>query len=58
MGPLFENHTQKIAVKNHILYVKLDSASLKQELSYVKEGLVLKINKQFGKKVINKIVIR
>jgi len=58
VGQLFANHTQNIAFKNSILYVKLDSASLKQELNYVKEGLVLKINKQIGKRIVNKIVIR
>ena len=58
VGQLFANHTQKIAFKNNILYVKLDSASLKQELNYVKEGLVLKINKKLGKRLVSKIVIR
>jgi len=58
VGQLFANHTKKIAFKNNILYVKLDSASLKQELNYVKEGLVLKINKKLGKRLVSKIVIR
>jgi len=58
VGQLFTNHTQKIAFKNTILYVKLDSASLKQELNYVKEGLVLKINRKIGKRLVSKIVIR
>ena len=58
VGQLFANHTQKIAFKNNILYVKLDSASLKQELSYVKEGLVEKINRKMGKSLVSKIVIR
>ncbi|MGB0888565.1 MAG: DUF721 domain-containing protein [Vicingaceae bacterium] len=58
VGQLFANHTQKIAFKNNILYVKLDSASLKQELNYVKEGLVTKINQKLGKRLVSKIVIR
>tara|TARA_B100000809_G_scaffold262682_1_gene314173 strand:+ start:2347 stop:2628 length:282 start_codon:yes stop_codon:yes gene_type:complete len=58
VGQLFANHTQNIAFKNNILYVKLDSASLKQELNYVKEGLVLKINKRIGKRLVSKISIR
>lgn len=58
VGKLFANHTQKIAFKKNILYVKLDSASLKQELNYVKEGLVQKINKKIGKQLVTKIVIR
>jgi len=58
VGQLFANHTQKIVFKNNILFVKLDSASLKQELNYVKEGLVLKINKKIGRRMISKIVIK
>ncbi|PCJ23820.1 MAG: hypothetical protein COA97_10890 [Flavobacteriales bacterium] len=58
VGKLFKNHTQKIWFKSKILYIKLDSASLKQELSYVKEGLVEKINRELGRKVVDKIVIK
>ncbi|MBL4593786.1 MAG: DUF721 domain-containing protein [Flavobacteriales bacterium] len=58
VGKMFANHTQKIGFKNKILYVKLDSASLKQELSYVKEGLVEKINRELGRRVVDKIVIK
>ncbi len=58
VGKMFANHTQKIGFKNKILYVKLDSASLKQELSYVKEGLVEKINRTMGRGVVDKIVVK
>lgn len=58
VGKMFANHTQKIGFKNKILYVKLDSASLKQELNYVKEGLVEKINREMGRRVVEKIVIK
>jgi hypothetical protein len=58
VGQLFANHTSKIGFKNKILYVKLDSASLKQELSYVKEGLVEKLNRELGRRVVDKIVIK
>ena len=58
VGQMFANHTQKIAVKNRRLYVKLDSASLKQELNYVKEGIVQKLNRKIGRNLIDKIVLR
>lgn len=58
VGKVFANHTQKIGFKNRILYVKLDSASLKQELNYVKEGLVEKINREIGRRLVDKIVIK
>ncbi len=58
VGKVFANHTKKIAFKDKILYVMLDSASLKQELNYVKEGLVQKLNQNIGRNVVEKIVIR
>jgi len=58
VGKLFANHTQKIGFKNKVLYVKLDSASLKQELNFVKEGLVEKLNRELGRRLVEKIVIK
>jgi predicted nucleic acid-binding Zn ribbon protein len=58
VGQMFTNHTQKVAVKNRRLYVKLDSASLKQELNYVKEGLVEQLNRKIGRNLIDKIILR
>tara|TARA_B100000809_G_scaffold39367_1_gene34469 strand:+ start:16308 stop:16592 length:285 start_codon:yes stop_codon:yes gene_type:complete len=58
VGQMFANHTQKIAVNKRILYIKLDSASLKQELNYVKEGIVEKLNRKIGRNLIDKIVLR
>jgi hypothetical protein len=58
VGKMFANHTQKIAVKDRKLYVKLDSASLKQELNYVKEGIVERLNGELGRNLIDKIVLR
>jgi len=58
VGEIFANHTQKIGFKDKKLYVKLDSASLKQELSYVKEGLVEKINRKMGRRVVEQIIIK
>jgi len=58
VGKIFANHTKKIVFKDKILYVMLDSASLKQELSYIKEGLVQKLNQGIGRRVVDKIVIK
>ncbi len=58
VGKMFVNHTKNIAFKNSVLYIQLDSAALKQELNYVKEGLILKINKKMGKNMIEKIMIK
>ena len=58
VGQIFTNHTKKITFKNKVLYVKLDSASLKQELNYVKEGIILKLNQELGRNIVDKIIIQ
>ena len=58
VGIMFVNHTKNIALKNKILYIQLDSASLKQELSYVKEGLIQRLNQKMGKTMVEKIIIK
>lgn len=58
VGKMFVNHTVKKFYKNRILFVQLDSAALKQELSYMKTPLILKINQLLGRKIIEDIVIK
>jgi len=57
VGKMIANHTKEVFLKNKVFYVKLDSAALKQELSYAKEDLVQKLNKSIGRRVIEKMVI-
>lgn len=58
VGHLFANHTKEVNFIEGVLYIHLDSASLKQELSYVKEGLIQKLNQKMGKTLVEKIVIK
>ena len=58
VGKMFVNHTKNIAFKNKVLYIQLDSSSLKQELSYVKEALAQKLNQRMGKVMVEKIIIK
>ena len=58
VGLLFANHTKEVNFIEGVLYIHLDSASLKQELSYVKEGLIQKLNQKMGKTLVEKIVIK
>jgi predicted nucleic acid-binding Zn ribbon protein len=57
-GKMFANHTKQIYYKNKILYVYLDSAALKQELSYMKTTVILKLNQVIGRKIVEDIVIK
>jgi len=57
VGKMISNHTKEVYLKNKIFYIKLDSAALKQELSYAKEDLIHKLNKSIGRRVVEKLVI-
>jgi predicted nucleic acid-binding Zn ribbon protein len=58
VGTVFVKHTKEVYFKNKILYVKLDSAALKQELSYAKETIRLKLNQMMGKRIVEEINIK
>lgn len=57
VGVMYMKHTQRVYFKDKKLFVKLDSAALKQELNYSKEAIIHKLNQRMGKKIIYEIVI-
>ncbi|MDD4609009.1 MAG: DUF721 domain-containing protein [Bacteroidaceae bacterium] len=58
MGTLVSNYTDQLYIKNTVLFVKVSSAPLRQELSMRRALLVQKLNKQAGAQVITDIIIR
>ena len=58
MGENINRYTEKINVRNKTLIVSLSSAPLREELTYGKEKIVKMINKELGKKLIEKIIFR
>ncbi len=58
VGPIFSKHTQHLNIKNKILYVKLDSAALRNEMMMARGMLVKMLNRETGKKIIEDIVLR
>jgi hypothetical protein len=56
MSPAISRYTSGLFVKNRILYVKLRSAVLKNELMMCREQLVIKLNKGVNRNVIDDIV--
>ncbi|MBE0646719.1 MAG: DUF721 domain-containing protein [Bacteroidales bacterium] len=58
MGKMVSNHTKDIYIRNKTLYVKVDSAALRSELSYAREKIRDVINKEAGTEVITNVVIR
>jgi len=57
VGPFIASHTIDLAIRNHVLYVRVDSDALRSELSYSKSLLLKNLNDLIGKEVISEIVL-
>ena len=57
VGPFIASHTIDLAIRNHVLYVRVDSDALRSELSYSKSLLLKNLNEMVGKEVIFEIVL-
>ena len=54
-GKLIARHTNQMQVKHRVLYVKVDSAALREELSYQRSKLLKKLNAAAGIEAIDDI---
>lgn len=58
MGKAVDKYTQKLVFQNAKLYVYLDSAVLKQELSYGLEQIKTNLNEYLGEAVIETVILK
>jgi predicted nucleic acid-binding Zn ribbon protein len=58
VGKAISSRTTKIFIKDHILYVHLNSSVVRNELLMLREAIREKLNKKAGSEVINDIVLR
>ncbi len=58
MGPTISTYTRNISVRKKTLYITIDSASLKNELSLAKKKIIKIINEELGENYIEEVVIR
>ncbi|MFN6944837.1 MAG: DUF721 domain-containing protein [Cytophagaceae bacterium] len=56
VGRTIASRTTELFVKNQVLYLKLNSSSLRSELSMGKQKLVQLINNEIGEEVVKDIV--
>ena len=52
MGPTVTKYTVTLEVEKRILFVKLNNAALKQELSYAREKIKKMLNDEIGQEVL------
>ena len=58
MGKMIAKHTKEIYVRNKTLYISIDSASLRQELSYAKDKIILLLNTEAKQLLIENVVLK
>ena len=58
MGVMIAKHTKDLYIKHKQLFVTLDSAALRNELSLAKTKIVKMLNDEVGTEVINDVILR
>jgi len=58
MGSTISKYTSRISIRNKKLFVTIDSAPLKQELSFAKDKIKRLMNDELGENYIDEVVIR
>ena len=58
IGKDLKQYVTESRIKDNVLYVKVKSSVLKNELSYKKTELIKKINKKIGKEIIKDINLK
>jgi len=56
MGKPIAEYTEKLFIKDRILYVEIASASLKEELCMTKSLVLQLLNKPFNEQIIDRII--
>ena len=56
VGKLINKHTKNLYIKKKVLFVKLDSSALRNELSYARQKIIKALNKEADEEVIENIV--
>lgn len=57
LGKPVAKHTRKVFIRNKVLFVELDSASLKNDLNLHKTQILALFTKEFGPDVLREIII-
>lgn len=58
MGPMITKYTKDLYIKNKQLFVTLDSAALRNELSLAKSKMVKLLNEEAGSEVITDVILK
>jgi len=56
-GEMIAKHTTRLFIKEHTLFLQVDSSALKNELHFLKSQLIKNINTYFKKDLIKELVL-
>ncbi len=58
VGEMIAKHTVQLRINKKVLYIEVDSAALRNELTYAREKLKKALNRKVKDNVIDEVVIR
>lgn len=58
MGKPVARHTREIFIRERRLFVRLDSAALREELSYGREKILKMLNEEAGEQILDEVVLQ
>ena len=58
MGKAVSNRTSQIYIRNRVLFIRVTSSVLKNELLMIRSEIIQKLNENAGERLIDEIVIR
>lgn len=58
MGPTIAKYTKEVRMTGKTLYITIESAALRQELSYGREKIKNLLNESLGEEYIQEVVVR
>lgn len=58
IGTAIAKRTDRLLIKNKILFIYMNSSVARNELMMIRDGLKRKINERAGEELIHKIVVR
>lgn len=58
MGPMIARHTREVQLRDGVLFVSVDSAPLRQELTQSRDKVIKTLNDHAGSEMVREIVFR
>ena len=57
MGRMIATYTRSLTLKNRVLYVVIESASLRSELHYGREKIRQRLNEAIGEEFLSEVIV-